>query len=105
MARLRRMGVEMRRTVLMVVLAAFGPGVLPLTAGAAGSGHEVGSPAVQTAQTAKAATFTLGAGRCSLIPVPAAGGTAPVATGACPGVRPGAQVQTEVGLCTDNFLF
>ena len=102
MAQLRRMGVTMRRTVLMVLLAAFGAGVLPLTAGAAGSGHQAGSAAGPTAQTA---AFTLGGRPCSLIPVPAAGGTAPVATGACPGVRPGALVQTEVGLCTDNFLF
>jgi hypothetical protein len=105
MARLRRMGVTMRRTVLIFLLAAFAAAVLPLTAGAAGSGHEAGSAATQTTPTAKAVAFTLGAQPCSLIPVPAAGGTTPVATGACPGVRPGALVQTEVGLCTDNFLF
>ncbi len=104
MARLRQMGVKMRRTVLMVLLAAFAAGVLPLEAGAAGSGHAAGST-VQAAQTAMTTAFTLGARPCSLIPVPAAGGTAPVATGTCPGVRPGAMVQTEVGLCTDNFLF
>src|SRR2546430_186360 len=39
---------------------------------------------------------------CTLIPVPAA---APVGTGTCPGVRPGAIVLTDVGQCTMNFLF
>ena len=34
--------------------------------------------------------------------VPAA---APVGTGTCPGVRPGAIVNSEVGQCTMNFLF
>ena len=39
---------------------------------------------------------------CTLIPVPAA---APLGTGTCPGVRPGAIVLTDVGQCTLNFLF
>jgi hypothetical protein len=46
--------------------------------------------------------FTLGGRPCKLIPVPAA---APVGTGACPGVRPGAIVESDVGQCTFNFLF
>lgn len=40
--------------------------------------------------------------RCELIGVPAA---APVGVGGCPGVRPGAVVETPVGFCTLNFLF
>jgi hypothetical protein len=98
------MGVEMRRTLLMLSVAVLAVGVLPLAAGAAGSGHPAGT-GLTAVPTAKAIPFTLGGRPCSLIPVPAAGGTAPVATGTCPGVRPGALVQTEVGLCTDNFLF
>ena len=45
--------------------------------------------------------WTLGGKRCKLIPVPAA---APAGTGTCPGVRPGAIVNSEVGQCTFNFL-
>jgi hypothetical protein len=46
--------------------------------------------------------WTLGGKKCKLIPVPAA---APVGTGTCPGVRPGAIVNSESGQCTFNFLF
>jgi hypothetical protein len=46
--------------------------------------------------------WTLGGVPCSLIEVPTA---APVGTGPCPGVRPGALVETEKGFCTFNFLF
>src|ERR671918_3214943 len=53
------------------------------------------------AGTAKA-NWTLGGKPCKLIPVPAA---APVGTGPCPGVRPGAIVQSDVGQCTFNFRF
>ena len=48
------------------------------------------------------ANFTLDGKPCKLIPVPAA---APVGTGTCPGVRPGAIVSSDVGQCTFNFLF
>src|SRR6266853_1497553 len=47
------------------------------------------------------ANWTLGGVPCTLIPVPAA----PLGTGTCPGVRPGAIVLTDVGQCTLNFLF
>src|SRR3989475_5386436 len=47
-------------------------------------------------------TWTLGGVPCTLIPVPAA---APLGTGTCPGVRPGAIVRSDVGQCTLNFLF
>jgi hypothetical protein len=53
------------------------------------------------AGTAKA-NWTLGGKPCKLIPVPAA---APVGTGPCPGVRPGAIVTSDAGQCTFNFLF
>src|SRR5256885_8237275 len=46
--------------------------------------------------------WTLGGVPCTLIPVPAA---APLGTGTCPGVRPGAIVRSDVGQCTLNFLF
>jgi hypothetical protein len=48
------------------------------------------------------ANWTLDGTPCSLIEVPAA---APVGTGPCPGVRPGAIVQSDAGQCTFNFLF
>ncbi len=51
---------------------------------------------------ASADAFTIGGKRCSLIEVPAA---APVGTTPCPGVRPGALVETEKGVCSFNFLF
>jgi hypothetical protein len=46
--------------------------------------------------------WTLGGVPCQLIAVPAA---TPVGTGSCPGVRPGAVVESDVGQCTFNFLF
>ena len=46
--------------------------------------------------------WTLGGKPVRLIEVPAA---VPFGTGPCPGVRPGAIVNSEVGLCTLNFLF
>jgi hypothetical protein len=57
--------------------------------------------AVTPASAAKS-DFTLGGQPCKLIPVPAA---APVGTGTCPGVRPGAVVNSQKGSCTMNFLF
>ena len=51
---------------------------------------------------ASSTNWTLGGVPCSLIPVPAA---APLGTGTCPGVRPGAIVRSDVGQCTLNFLF
>ena len=54
------------------------------------------------AAPAGADAFTIDGRRCSLIEVPAA---APVAGGACPGVRPGASVRTDKGSCSLNFLF
>jgi hypothetical protein len=70
----------------MLALAALAAVILPPPAPAGESG----------------AAFTLGGTPCSLIPVPAA---APAGTGACEGVRPGGRVETEIGLCTYNFLF
>jgi len=84
----------MRRTLLMG-LAVLSAAVMPLAASA-------GPAKTQVAQTS---SFTLGGAKCSLIGVPAGGSTMPVGIGSCPGVRPGAVVQTDVGLCTLNFLF
>jgi hypothetical protein len=46
--------------------------------------------------------WTLGGVPCELIEVPAA---TPLGTGSCPGVRPGAVVESDNGQCTFNFLF
>jgi hypothetical protein len=48
------------------------------------------------------ANWTLDGKPCKLIPVPAA---APAGPGTCPGVRPGAVVNSDSGQCTFNFLF
>lgn len=56
----------------------------------------------QAAAADGADTLTLGGKECNLIEVPTA---APVGVGRCPGVRPGALVETPVGFCTMNFLF
>lgn len=47
-------------------------------------------------------SWTLDGVPCDLVEVPAA---APVGTSTCPGVRPGAIVNSDVGQCTFNFLF
>ena len=91
----------MRRSVLMPVVAVVAASVMPLAA-SAGSG---GPSAPRRAAAAAASPFTLGGAKCSLIKVPAADGALPVGVGTCPGVRPGAEVQTSIGLCTLNFLF
>jgi hypothetical protein len=58
----------------------------------------IGAAPTQAAES----NWTLGGEPCKLIPVPAA---APVGTGPCPGVRPGAIVRSDKGSCTFNFLF
>jgi hypothetical protein len=90
----------MRRSVLMPVLAVLSACVMPLAA-TAGSG----SAGNRSATTAASSSFTLGGARCNLIGVPAAEGSMPVGVGTCPGVRPGGEIQSEIGLCTLNFLF
>ncbi|HYH48324.1 MAG TPA: hypothetical protein VEG38_02135 [Acidimicrobiia bacterium] len=92
----------MRRSVLMPVLAVLSACVMPLTA-TAGSGS--GSAGNRAAATEASNAFTLGGAKCNLIGVPAADGSMPVGVGTCPGVRPGGEVQSEIGLCTLNFLF
>src|SRR4051812_47051786 len=60
----------------------------------------VGDASVASSTTTS--NWPLGGAPCPLIDVPAA---APVGTGTCPGVRPGAIVNSDVGQCTLNFLF
>lgn len=95
--------VAMRRTVLMLGVAALAAAVLPM---AASAGPGATATTNRPAATA-AAPFTLGGVPCKLIATPAAAkkGALPVGVGTCPGVRPGGEVQTEQGLCTLNFLF
>jgi hypothetical protein len=71
----------------MLALAALAAVILPPPAPAGESG---------------AGAFTLHGTPCTLIPVPAA---SPAGTGPCEGVRPGGALETEIGLCTYNFLF
>lgn len=91
----------MRRSVLMPVLGVLAACAMPLAA-SAGSGA---APVRSRAAVASSSAFTLGGAKCSLIKVPAADGSMPVGVGTCPGVRPGAEVVSEVGQCTLNFLF
>jgi len=53
--------------------------------------------------TSTPANWTLSGVPCALIPP--ADAAAPLGTGTCPGVRPGAIVRSDVGQCTLNFLF
>lgn len=92
----------MRRAVLMLGLAGLAAAVLPLPADAGDGGLP---PAPAATSSTEGAPFTLGGQPCSLIPVPAANGAAPVALGSCDGVRPGGRLETDIGLCTFNFLF
>jgi hypothetical protein len=100
----------MRRTVMMLLVAAMAAAVAPLSATAAGSGDEaapLGAVAakLQAGVEASARSFELGGRPCSLIPVPTAGESTPVGVSRCPGVRPGARVESKAGFCTLNFLF
>lgn len=59
-------------------------------------------------QTPAAGEWTLGGQPCQLIEVPAVTAlptAGPFGVESCPGVRPGAIVQTESGVCTLNFMF
>lgn len=51
------------------------------------------------------AASTLRGVPCSLTPVAAAEGPAPVGSGPCPGIRPGGRVLSAIADCTLNFLF
>ena len=92
----------MRRSVLMPVVALLSACVMPLGA-SAGSGKQ--SAPRQSTVAPASSNFTLGGAPCSLIEVPAADGSLPVGVGTCPGVRPGGELNTEIGICTMNFLF
>ena len=92
----------MRRSVVMPVLAVLSACVLPLTATAGSGSHAAGN---RSAATKASSAFTLGDAKCNLIGVPTADGSMPVGVGSCPGVRPGGEISSEIGLCTLNFLF
>ncbi|MGH9036055.1 MAG: hypothetical protein ACRD0O_09840, partial [Acidimicrobiia bacterium] len=93
----------MRRVGLMLGLAAVAAVILPPPAPARESGPSLLRPAA-VALTGASSDFTLGGAPCSLIPVPAAS-SAPAGVGPCEGVRPGGRLETEIGICTYNFLF
>ena len=61
-------------------------------------------PAAAPPAAAPAVPLVLGGVPCRLLP-PATPTAAPVGTGSCPGVRPGAVVRSEAGTCSFNFLF
>lgn len=94
----------MRRMVVMAGLAALGALALPVPSLA---GVEVGTDrrSDSSAPAEAREPFMLGGMPCSLIPVPSAQDPAPMGSGQCPGVRPGARVLSSVGDCTMNFLF
>ena len=80
----------MRRSVLVTGLAVLAAVVLPGPALADGRVVTDRSPVAEA--SAATPNFNLGGVPCSLIPVPAAEDPAPVASGTCSGVRPGARV-------------
>jgi hypothetical protein len=78
--------------------------VLLAAVGALAGFSAIGAPAASPLPLGgSAANWTLDGTPCQLIEVPAA--APPVGTGPCPGVRPGAIVNSDVGQCTFNFLF
>ena len=79
----------MRRTVLMLVVAAMAAAVMPL-AFPAGPAR----PRAESARRRLAAPSILGGAPCSLIEVPLPTAV-PVGAGTCPGVRPGAGVSAK----------
>jgi hypothetical protein len=81
--------------VCVATAAALLASAVPANAGLLGGGGLLGGKST-------VGEWTLGGVPCRLIGVPAA---APVGTAACPGVRPGAIVESDVGQCTFNFLF
>jgi len=92
----------MRRLSPVLVLSAAFLGALPVAGADALSISKVTSTVTGTTSTADGGSWTLGGVECDLIAVPAA---APIGVGTCPGVRPGAIVQSDTGQCTFNFLF
>jgi hypothetical protein len=94
----------MRRTVLMAGLAALATVVVPVPV-LAGDQLDTGRSDPKAQAADRKDPFVVGGVACSLIPVPAAEGPAPVGTGSCPGVRPGGRVVSAIGDCTLNFLF
>jgi hypothetical protein len=87
------------RTVVAILAA-----VIALLGCGSGTSKAPPASAATSRFPAGGAKWTLGGVPCcTLIAVPAV--APPVGTGACPGVRPGAIVLTDVGQCTLNFLF
>ena len=76
------------------------PLVVALSLAVAAPAHGLLGLSTTTAPTTRA--WTLGGEPCELIEVPAA---SPIGIGTCPGVRPGAIVESDAGSCTLNFLF
>lgn len=77
------------------------PLVVALSLTVAAPAHGLLGLSTTTAPTTRA--WTLGGAPCELIAVPAA---SPIGTPtSCGGVRPGAPVESDTGLCTFNFLF
>ena len=95
----------MRRVVVMAGLAVVAAVVLPVPSLADGHVSTDALAGPQTSTATPTEPFMLGGRPCSLIPVPSAQDPAPVASGQCPGVRPGGRVLSSVGDCTMNFLF
>jgi hypothetical protein len=86
-----------RRFRLMALVAA-----ITVVAAVSASPASAGPLGLGGGGSAAKADWTLGGKPCKLIPVPAA---APFGTGTCPGVRPGAIVNSDAGQCTFNFRF
>jgi hypothetical protein len=90
--------------VMLVAVIAMTVGGIPAApAGLLGSTLDQVSGSLTLTDSSTDANWTLGGVPVTLIPpVPTA---TPVGTGTCPGTRPGAIVQSDIGQCTLNFLF
>jgi hypothetical protein len=94
-----------RNIVVMLAasIAITAGGIPAVPAGLLGSTLTQLSSPLTVTESSTGANWTLGGVPVALIPpVPTA---TPVGTGTCPGTRPGAIVQSDVGQCTLNFLF
>jgi hypothetical protein len=86
----------MRRLSLILVIA--GAAIVAIA--------PIGTSSALLRSTSSTGSFTLGGRSCDLIPPGTVRTAAPVgAAESCPGVRPGAVVNSSVGQCTLNFLF
>jgi hypothetical protein len=96
------------RRILLVLLAVTATLAVATPARAGLLDNLLGAPGSGSEAAGGGSDWTLGGRPCQLIEVPALASiptAAPFGVGSCPGVRPGAVIQTAAGACTLNFMF